>query len=100
MSELTGREILDIKKSLNTAAQRAEVRRLSLDIENMKFQSLKPLEERLDRLNDEMKKRKLEKRPSVPSIEFQGRPGDGVSADELASFQNKLDKFQVNTLRM
>ena len=98
MSELTGREILDIKKSLNTAAQRAEVRRLSLDIENMKFQSLKPLEERLDRLNDEMKKRKLERKPSVPSIEFQGRPGDGVSADELASFQAKLDKFQVNYL--
>ena len=98
LSELTGREILDIKKSLNTAAQRAEVRRLSLDIENMKLQALKPIEEKLERLNDEMRKRKVERRPSVPSIEFQGRPGDGVSSDELASFHDKLDKFQVSVV--
>ena len=62
VSEIIGRDLLDIKKSLNTSAQRAEVRRLALDIENMKVEFVKPIDDKLQKLYDEFNKRKKEEK--------------------------------------
>ena len=53
VSEIIGRDLLDIKKSLNTSAQRAEVRRLAHDVENMKVEFVKPMDDKLQKLSED-----------------------------------------------
>lgn len=97
LSEITGRDLLDLKKSLNTSAQRAEVRRLSLDIENLKHQNLRPIEEKVEKLGEELKKQKLEikSKPQKNVIEFTDRTSSDVSQVDLDGFNDKFEKFQA-----
>lgn len=97
LSEITGRDLLDLKKSLNTSAQRAEVRRLSLDIENLKHQNLRPIEEKIEKLGEELKKQKLEikSKPQKNVIEFTDRTSSDVSQVDLDGFNDKFEKFQA-----
>ena len=97
LSEITGRDLLDLKKSLNTSAQRAEVRRLSLDIENLKHQNLRSIEEKVEKLGEELKKQKLEmkSKPQKNVIEFTDRTSSDVSQVDLDGFNDKFEKFQA-----
>ena len=101
VSEIIGRDILDIKKSLNTSAQRAEVRRLAVDIENIKMEFAKPLEEKINYLQEELQKRKkVEKvRLAAPVMEVVSGPGTGsvknsITKDDMAEFEEKLERFK------
>ena len=99
VSEIIGRDLLDIKKSLNTSAQRAEVRRLALDVENIKVEFVKPIDEKVRKLSDELqKRRKHETRKTIaPVLEVipSSRPTtNSITKSDMKEFEEKLDKFK------
>ena len=101
VSEIIGRDLLDIKKSLNTSAQRAEVRRLALDIENMKGEFIKPMDEKLQKLGDEFnKKRKNDQKikHSAPMLEIipnnRGTTSHSITKTDMKEFEEKLETFK------
>ena len=76
------------------------MRRLNLDIENIKVEFVKPMEEKLQKLMEEFnKKRKQDqKSKSVTPLEItaitQGTTNTSISKDDMKEFEDKLEKFK------
>ncbi|CBY40861.1 unnamed protein product, partial [Oikopleura dioica] len=108
MSEIIGRDLLDLKKKLNTSAQRADVRRIILDIENLKVEALSPMENKIKKLEAEISdlpkvnpsdltsKKVPIGAPKVSVISDSNREEwerTLITKDDMKEFEEKLNKF-------
>ena len=109
MSEIIGRDLLDLKKKLNTSAQRADVRRIILDIENLKVEALSPMENKIKKLEAEISdlpkvnpsdltsKKVPIGAPKVSVISDSNREEwerTLITKDDMKEFEEKLNKFR------